>query len=130
MNYIITENAKEISKELLNLGVPDNKNGSLFSVLTHENGSTALEFNLEYDILIHPNFDVTKLIELTNYTPEQQIGLTDYFESVKINQEGNEPKEGFYLGRFPFKNIVVDYVDIYDREYMKDNGWFPYFDID
>ena len=123
--YIITNNAQEISKELFNLGVPNNTNGSLFGVITHENGETALEFDLENKVLIHPNFDVTKLIELTNYTTQQQIDLTNYFESIKLDQVGQEPESGFVLGRFPFKNIVVGYTEIRNKEYMEANGWFP-----
>jgi len=123
--YIITNNAKEISKELFKLGVLNNLDNSLFSVITHENGLTALEFDLDEDVLIHPNFNVTKLIELTDYTPEQQIDLANYFDSIKIDQAGEEPKSGFVLGRFPFKNIVEGYTDIKDYEYMEANGWFP-----
>ena len=129
MSYIITPNAQEISKELFSLGVPRNINGSLFGVVTHENGETALEFNLEDKVLIHPSFDVTKLIELTNYTPQQQIDLTNYFESIKIDEVGEEPASGFVLGRFPFQNIVVGYTEIRDKEYMEANGWFPDLDI-
>ena len=129
MSYIITENAQEISKELFSLGVPNNTNGSLFGVITHENGETALEFDLEDKVLIHPNFDVTKLIELTNYTIEQQVNLQGYFNSIKINQLGQEPASGFVLGRFPFQNIVVGYTEIRDKEYMEANGWFPDLDI-
>ena len=127
--YIITNNAQEISKELFNLGVLNNTNGFLFGVITHENGLTALEFDLEDDVLIHPNFDVTKLIELTNYTIEQQVNLQGYFNSIKINQLGQEPVSGFVLGRFPFQNIVVGYTEIRDKEYMEANGWFPDLDI-
>ena len=127
--YIITPNAQEISKELFNLGVPNNTNGSLFGVVTHENGEAALEFDLEDKVLIHPNFDVTKLIELTNYTIEQQVNLQGYFNSIKINQLGQEPASGFVLGRFLFKNIVVGYTEIRDKEYMEANGWFPNLDI-
>ena len=123
--YIITNNAQDISKELFTLGVPNNANGSLFGVITHENGETALEFDLDDDVLIHPNFNVTKLIELTDYTTQQQIDLTNYFESIKIDEVGNEPKSGFVLGRFPFKNMVVGYTEIRDKEYMEANGWFP-----
>ena len=125
MNYIITDNAKGISRELFTLGVPNNIDGSLFSVVTHENGLTALEINLDEDVLIHPNFDVRRLIELTDYTPEQQAQLTTYFNLIKIDQIENEPKSGFVLGRFPFKNIVVGYTEIKDYEYMEANGWFP-----
>ena len=125
MNYIITDNAKEISKELFTLGVPNNIGGSLFGVVTHENGLTALSFNLEDKVLIHPNFNVSKLIELTDYTPEQQAQLTTYFNLIKIDQTENEPKSGFVLGRFPFKNIVLGYTEIKDKEYMEANGWFP-----
>ena len=125
MSYIITENAKEISKELYKLGVPNNKDGRLFSVVTHENGSTALEFDLDYDVLIHPNFNVTKLIELTDYTTEQQTQLTTYFNLIKIDESGDEPKSGFVLGRFPFKNIVEGFTEIKDKEFMEANGWFP-----
>ena len=125
MNYIITDKAQEISKELFNLGVTNNVDSSLFGVITHVNGLTSLVFDLDSDILIHPNFDVTKLIELTDYTAQQQIDLTNYFESIKIVQFGEEPKSGFVLGRFPFKNMVVGYTEIRDKEYMEANGWFP-----
>lgn len=125
MNYIITDNAQEISKELLKLSVLNNLDGSLFRVIIHENGLTALEFNLDEDVLIHPNFDVTRLIELTDYTPEQQDQLNNYFESIKIDEVGDEPEGGFILGRFPFKNIVEGFTEIKDYEYMEANGWFP-----
>tara|TARA_R110000803_G_scaffold76454_1_gene141056 strand:+ start:7652 stop:8047 length:396 start_codon:yes stop_codon:yes gene_type:complete len=125
MNYIITENAIEISKELFKLGVPTDLENSLFGTVTHENGETALQFSLDENVLIHPNFDVSKLIELTDYTQEQQLSLQAYFNDVKINQFGKEPESGFVLGRFPFENIVVGYAEIKDQEYMEVNGWFP-----
>lgn len=126
MNYIISNNAKEISKELFNLGVPDNNEISLLRTVTHpETNETALSFNLDEEVLIHPDFNVTRLIELTDYTIEQQEGLQAYFESVKIEQFGDAPDSGFYLGRFPFNNIVVGYADIKDRDFMDLNGWFP-----
>ena len=125
MKYIITENAIGISKELFRLGVPTDENSSLFGTVTHENGEIALSFNLDENVLIHPNFDVSKLIELTDYTQEQQLSLQAYFNDVKINQFGKEPNSGFVLGRFPFENIVVGYADVKDQDYMKANGWFP-----
>ena len=129
MNYIITNNAVEISKELYRLSVPNDIESSLLGVMHHENGETALYFNLDENVLIHPSFDVTRLIELTNYTPEQQINLKAYFDSIKIDEVGDAPESGFYLGRFPFKNIVVGYADIKNQEYMESNGWFPDMDI-
>jgi hypothetical protein len=123
MNYIITDNAKEISKELFRLGSPTNKENSLFSTITHKDGRTALSFDLDEDILIHPYFNVIKLIELTNYTIEQQVELSNYFENIKIDEVGQEPKDGFYLGRFPFKNIVLGYTEIKDKDFMIVNGW-------
>ena len=129
MNYIITENAIEISKELYRLSVPNDIESSLLGVMHHKNGETALSFNLDENVLIHPSFDVTRLIELTNYTPEQQINLRAYFDSIKIDEVGDAPESGFYLGRFPFKNIVVGYADIKNQEYMELNGWFPDMDI-
>ena len=107
MNYIITENAIEISKELSRLSTPDALEGSLFGTIQHPNGDTAMEFNLDEDVLIHPNFDVTRLVEITSYTPEQKEALTAYFNSIKIEQIGEQPEDGFYLGRFPFKNIRI-----------------------
>ena len=129
MNYIITNNAIEISKELYRLSVPNDIESSLLGVMHHKNGETALSFNLDENVLIHPSFTVTRLIELTNYTPEQQINLRAYFDSIKIDEVGDAPESGFYLGRFPFKNIVVGYADIKNQEYMESNGWFPDMDI-
>ena len=130
MNYILTEKANEISKELFRLGVPNDTDSSLLGTVMHPTtNETALAFNLDENVLIHPSFDVTSLIELTNYTPEQQINLKAYFDSIKIDEVGEAPESGFYLGRFPFKNIVVGYADIKNQEYMESNGWFPDMDI-
>ena len=125
MNYIITENAIEISKEIYRLSRPtDYDVESLnFGTLTHEDGRTALVFDLDYEILIHPLKDTARLIELTNYTPQQVIQLNAYFDDVQKAQDGEEPLSGWVLGRFPFRNIVEGYVTIYTEDEMILDGW-------
>lgn len=125
MMYIITDNAIEISKELYRLSRPIDfeSDSMMFGVITHSDKRTALEVDLDAEILIHPLKDTTTLKNLVNYTPEQVQQLEDYFDSVQLDQDGEEPESGWVLGRFPFGNIVTGFTEIYDEQYMINNGW-------
>ena len=126
MKYILTNNALALNIELYKLSVLDNTEMAYFETITHpDSGDTAMGIvDLDYEILVHPNCDVEELKSLvTAYTPEQEEQLGNYIDSIAIPQTGTEPKSGFILGRFPFRNIVEGFVDIHDEQYMIDNGW-------
>ena len=131
MNYLISEEGKsrEISYELANLAFLIHDDSYTFEVITHPtNGQTALVVNdLDYEILVHPNKDLTALKDLMSNPPYDPVvvqQLEDYIDSIVIPQLPPEPSSGYVLGRFPFRNVVEGYVPIHDNEYMVNNGWF------
>lgn len=122
--YIITNNALEISKELLRLSKPldyedDEK---LFDVIDLLDGRKAIAFNLEDEVLVHHHRNTDNLKVLIDYSGEQIEQLEVYLESVEIRQYGRPPKSGHILGRFPFINIVQGFTEIYDRGYLITNN--------
>ena len=131
MKYLISEEGKsqDISNELANLAFLTPNDSSVFGVITHPtNGFTSLVVDdLDYEILVHPNKDLTALKDLMSdppYDPVVVQQLEDYIDSIVIPQLPPEPPSGYVLGRFPFRNVVEGYVPIYDVQYMIDNGWF------
>lgn len=124
MNYIITNNAEEISKELYRLSKPldYDSNLMLFKVVSLLDGRKAIMFNLDDEVLIHHHRNTETLQELIDYTDTQIESLNNYLESVEVRQYGRPPKSGYVLGRFPFKNIVVGFADVYDKEYLITNN--------
>ncbi len=123
MNYIITNNAEEISKELFRLSVPnDDSDSGMFGVIT-KGDESALITNLDEDILIHPLKNTEYLKTLIDYTETQKEQLDAYLDTVQIEQTEPEPASGYVLGRFPFRNIVEGFTDIKDEQWMIDNGW-------
>ena len=139
MKYIITNSAKEINIELMRLSVLSNKSNGYFKVIEHpQTKETAFVFEdvkdsegnvigsqLDTEILVNPNSDTSRLIELTTaYTEEQKTELDTYIKTIPSIQEGKTPKGGCLLSRFPFRNLVEGYIDIKEHEYMDQEGWF------
>jgi hypothetical protein len=124
MNYIITNNALEISKELYRLSRPLDyeDNITMFKVVDLLDGRKALMFRTEDEILVHHHRNTDNLKVLIDYSEEQIQQLEVYLESVEIRQYGRPPKSGHVLGRFPFINIVQGFTEIYDREYLITNN--------
>lgn len=130
MNYLISEagDSKAISYELANLSKLNPIEVYVFSVITHPtNGQTSLVVaDLDYEILVHPNKDLSTLKDLLSdppYDPVVKQQLEDYINSIVVPQLPPEPASGYILGRFPFRNVVEGYVPIHDEQYMIDNGW-------
>jgi len=129
MNYVIstTGNSNFINIELMKLSVLDNEKIGYFDVITHpESGHTALCIgDLDTEILVHPNCDLTMLKQLTTaYTDEQKVIFEAWIKSFSdgiLNEP--EPKSGYVLGRFAIRLLLEGYVDIQDDEYMIKNGW-------
>jgi len=64
--YILTNNAEEISKELFRLSRPnDNTNNRMFGFLT-KGDESALQIDLDEEILIHPLKNTEYLKTLIN----------------------------------------------------------------
>ena len=131
MKYLISEGGKSaaISYELANLAFLTSREANVIEVITHPtNGFTSLVVaDLDYEILVHPNKDLTALKDLMSdppYDPVVVQQLEDYIDSIVIPQLPPEPPSGYRLGRFPFRNVVEGYVNIHDAQYMIDNGWF------
>jgi hypothetical protein len=121
--YILTNNAEEISKELFRLSVPtDNTDSCMFGVLT-KGDESALQIDLDADILIHPLKNTEYLKTLIDYTETQKEQLDAYLDTVQVEQTEPEPLSGYVLGRFPFRNIVEGFTDIKDKDWMIENGW-------
>ena len=130
MNYLISQagDSLAISQELGNLYTLQDKYQSIFGVITHpSNAQTALVVeDLDYEILVHPNKDLTALKDLLTdppYDASVKATLEAYIDSIVIPQSPPEPPSGYVLGRFPFRNVVEGFVDIHDEQYMIDNGW-------
>ena len=129
MSYLInTEgNSALISKELVNLSILNNDDLDAFPYISHpSNGETALVIeNMDDEILVHPEADTTELKNLlTAYTEEQKVELDAYIDSLRIDTSGEEPPSGWVFGRFTMRSVTEGFTDIYEYQYMVDNGWF------
>lgn len=124
MNYIITNNALEISKELYRLSRPLDYEDEIkmFDVVSLLDGRFAIAFNITDEILVHHHRNTDNLKELIDYSSEQIQQLELYLESVEIRQYGRPPKSGHVLGRFPFINIVQGFTEIYTEQDLIDNN--------
>ena len=129
MNYIISTSGKsqEISEELLKLSTLGAYDGLMFPTITHPiSGYTALCIgDLDTEILVHPLCDLTNLKTITSvYSDEQKL----IFEAwIKTFSEGflNEPEpvSGYPLESFPIRLLIEGYADVFEDQYMIDNGW-------
>ena len=129
MNYLIVlpeagldsgQRADAISEELYALGrppgvrQPDDVTRYVFGRIKHpDRDEYALQVILNYGIYVHPDNNITGLLELFPEVPEaERVALAAYIES-QVNR------------RFPFGNIIPSTATVRDRQYMEDNGWFP-----
>lgn len=129
MNYLIVlpeagldsgQRADAISEELYALGrppgvrQPDDVTRYVFGRIKHpDRDEYALQVILDYGIYVHPDNNITGLLELFPEVPEaERVALAAYIES-QVNR------------RFPFGNIIPSTATVRDRQYMEDNGWFP-----
>jgi hypothetical protein len=73
--------------------------------------NTALEIDLNYNIVVHPENNLTNLISLF---PELSQAERDALAAFIESQQS-----------FEFRYIVPSGVTIYTKQQMEDNGWFP-----
>jgi len=72
---------------------------------------TALDVELDYNIIVHPENNLTNLIALfPELSQAEKDGLAAFIESQQS---------------FPFQYIVPSDVTVFTYEQMKDAGWFP-----
>jgi hypothetical protein len=72
---------------------------------------TALDVELDYNIIVHPENNLTNLIALF---PELSQAEKDALAAFIESQQS-----------FEFRYIVPGGVTIYTRQQMEENGWFP-----
>jgi hypothetical protein len=73
--------------------------------------NTALEVELDYNIIVHPENNLTNLISLfPELSQAEKDALSGFIESQQS---------------FEFRYIVPGGVTVYTKEEMKNNGWFP-----
>jgi len=72
---------------------------------------TALDVDTAYNIIVHPDNNLTNLIALfPELTQQEKDTLAAYIESQQS---------------FPFANIVPQNVTVFTEQEMKDSGWLP-----
>ena len=73
--------------------------------------NTALDVELDYNIIVHPENNLTNLIALfPELSQAEKDGLAAFIESQQS---------------FPFQYIVPSDVTVFTYEQMKNAGWFP-----
>jgi hypothetical protein len=111
------EMAKAINRELWFISRPiDIQAGNeltqgMFTIITHPvDGRCAMCVNLSHIIHVHPQNNITKLTQLMGDLPQQEKeALAQYISSVS---------------EFPFGNIIPKEMNLYDEDYMLNDGWF------
>jgi hypothetical protein len=72
---------------------------------------TALHVQLDYNIIVHPENNLTNLIALfPELSQAEKDGLTAFIESQQS---------------FPFQYIIPQDTTVFTYQQMKDSGWFP-----
>ena len=72
---------------------------------------TALDVELDYNIIVHPENNLTNLIALfPELSQAERDGLAAFIESQQS---------------FEFRYIVPGGVTVYTKQQMEENGWFP-----
>ena len=78
--------------------------------------NTALDVDPAYNIIVHPENNLTNLIALfPELTQQEKDTLAAYIESQQS---------------FPFQNIIPQNVKVFTYDEMKISGWFPESNID
>jgi hypothetical protein len=73
--------------------------------------NTALDVELDYNIIVHPENNLTNLIALfPELSQAEKDGLAAFIESQQS---------------FEFRYIVPGGVTVYTKQQMEENGWFP-----
>ena len=73
--------------------------------------NTALDVELDYNIIVHPENNLTNLIALfPELSQQEKDGLAAFIESQQS---------------FEFRYIVPGGVTVYTKQQMEENGWFP-----
>ena len=122
--YTSQERAETISQELFNVGRPldvrhpNDVSTSVFGTVQHpDTGVHALSVDLEYEIYVHPENNLTQLLLLfPEVTEEEKTQLAAYIKSNVTN-------------RFPFGNIIPSTATARDWDEMNALGWFQQEDI-
>ena len=127
MNYIIHNNAEEISKQFYRLSRPDNNIGSMYPVFTHPtSGDTAFGYEDGEPILVSHNIvNANDLINAIGLTGGQANSFENKIQSTIVIPQGQEPASGYVLGRFPSSGIMNQVGEIKSKNWMESNGWFP-----
>jgi len=136
MNYIIVlpeaeltseERARSISEELFKISRPPHIRNPrdvsryVFGWFAHPEtddtqpnfGMNALTVDLDYQIYVHPENDLTGLLALFPEVSEtEREQLSGFISSSATN-------------RFRFGDIIPSTATVRDKQYMDDNGWFP-----
>jgi hypothetical protein len=72
---------------------------------------TALDVELDYNVIVHPENNLTNLIALfPELSQAEKDGLTAFIESQQS---------------FPFQYIIPQDTTVFTYQQMKDSGWFP-----
>lgn len=130
MQYIIVQpeggldsltRTQSISEQLYYISVPAAVRADyyisryVFGWIQHpEEDLYALQISdLDYEIYVHPDNDLTELLALFPEVSEaEKAQLSAYIESEKER-------------RFPFQNIIPSTATVRDEAYMDAQGWFP-----
>lgn len=136
MNYIIVlpeaeltseERARSISEELFKISRPPHIRNPrdvsryVFGWFAHPEtddtqpnfGMNALTVDLDYQIYVHPENDLTELLALFPEVSEtEREQLSGFISSSATN-------------RFRFGDIIPSTATVRDKQHMDDNGWFP-----
>lgn len=123
--YILSDSAEAFSQEMYRLGMPESiepptdvgryLTGWIQKPNTQE---FAIEVATDQQVLVHPDFDATKLLELiTVYTEAEKVAFISFLEGLT----STDPTA---LPRCLFSDLMLPSLVYYDKQWMIDNGWF------
>jgi len=134
MNYIIHDNAEEISKGFYRLSRPDSirpsseDNHKMYQVFTHPtSGDKAFGYSVDDPVLVSHFMDGIDAVELTDAIGLNVGGVNGFnnkIQSTIVIPQGQEPASGHVLGRFPSDAIMNQVGEIKSYSWMVTNGWF------
>lgn len=122
--YILSDSAKAFSQEMYRLGMPESIEpptdvGRYLTAWIQKPNTQefAIEVSTDQQVLVHPNFDATKLLELiTVYTEAEKAEFIAYLESLTSSNPNALP-------RCLFSDLMLPSLVYYNRQWMVDNGW-------
>lgn len=123
--YILSDSAEAFSQEMYRLGMPESIEpptdvGRYLTAWIQKPNTQefAIEVSTYQQVLVHPNFDATKLLELiTVYTEDEKAQFIAYLESLTSENPN-------VLPRCLFSDLMLPSLVYYNKQYMIDNGWF------